>query len=81
MCSRSLLQLQVAASMVAVVVCVEDMGQPPTAPIQRRHHWIRHGRVHHACRAGLGIMEEINVIVVQHQDLFDLKAGHRGLLA
>ena len=71
-----LLQGQIAAGMIQMMMGVEDMGQRPAPLRQGRMDRPRFGRVHH--RAGLARLHQIGVIVAQAGDDFDFDIGLRG---
>jgi hypothetical protein len=74
--ARRLLQRQVAAGMVAVVVRVEDVGEPPAARPERREHRRRLGGIDHRRRLGRGIAGEPEIIVPKRRDAHDLEFRH-----
>jgi hypothetical protein len=67
-----LLDLAVAADMVAVMVGVQDMGDLPAAFGGLGQHRASHRRVDHAHRAALRFAHQPHVIVVQDRDSDDV---------
>ncbi len=77
---RRLLQRHIAADMVVVMMRVEDMSQPPTLGLQPLQHRRSDGRVDDRGRAAIGVMRQIDVIVVENGNLLDSQFGHGELL-
>jgi hypothetical protein len=67
-----LLDLEVAADMVAVMVRVQDMGDLPAALCRLGQHRPGHGRIDDADGAALGFAHQPHVIVVKDGDSDDV---------
>ena len=74
-----LLERQVAAGVVEVMVGVEDMGQPGTAFAEPGAHRLGLGGVHHRAQAPGRIAHQIGIIVAQAGDQFDRQLAHIAL--
>ena len=67
-----LLQLEIAAGMVGVMMGREDPVQPPALRAQPLEHRRGDARVDHRGHPRLRLVEQINVIVAKRRDLLDL---------
>ena len=66
------LESEIATHMITVMMGVEDMGQSPALLRQGVEHWLRDRRVHGGRFAGLGRMQQKDVIVLKDRDLHGL---------
>ncbi len=71
-----LLQRQVAAGVIEMVMGVQDVGQRPAAARQRLAHRLGLGRIDDSRQPRIRIMDQIGVIVLQAGNEFDLQRGH-----
>ena len=67
-----LLDLQIAANMVAVMVRIQDMGDLPAALFRFRQDRRGHGGVDHANRPALRLAHQPHVIVAQDRNTNDV---------
>ena len=65
--AAGLLQRQVAADVIAVMVGVEDMGQPPAAAAQRFQHRLGDCRIDRRGFAAVGVVQQVDVVVVENR--------------
>ena len=75
---RSETILQVAAHVVVVVMGVEDVGDAPAQPFGLGQDRLRHRRIDHAGGTGLGLVQQVDVVVLEDGDLMDLECAHDG---
>ena len=61
--ARRALQLEIAARVIRMVMGVQDMRQPPALRVELPRDLARIGRVDGRGRAGLGIVQQIAVVV------------------
>ena len=62
--------------MIAVVMGVEDMGQPPAQRLQALDHRLGHGRIDYRDVAGGAVAHQIDVVVLEDGDLLDVDLAH-----
>ena len=61
--ARSALELEIAARVIRMVMGVQNMGQTPPLRVELYQDLARIRRVHGGRRAGLGVVEQIAVVV------------------
>ena len=62
--------------MIAMMVRVQDMRDPPSQIVGAFQHRIRHSRVNDRTEAAVRLPDQINVVVIKDGDLFDFQFSH-----
>ena len=73
--SGRLLQGQVTANVIGMMMGIEDMRQTPPPALQRHHDGFGLGRIDRSSHAGIRVVNQVNVIVAQGGYLQDLHGG------
>ena len=71
-----LLDLDIAADVVHVMMGAEDMGQAPALLVQGLEDRLRHRRIDGGAGLRLGVVDQIDVVVAQDRNDPDVEFGH-----